>query len=139
MQEFDQFIDGNTGAGGSARTAPYLTAVGIACRYLGATNPQLFKDALKAFDRAVQEGADTPEGDDARIALGELFLEKYQSGEAQSTFDEVLVTNPSDPRALLGAARRRVFDGASGADSLVERALKVNPNFADGHVFAAEL
>ena len=139
MQEFDRFIDVYNGAGAERLTAADFTAVAIACRYLGATNPQLFKDALKAFDRAVQEGNDTPEGDDARIALGEMFLEKYNSADAQTTFDEVLNTNPNDPRALLGAARRRVFDNASGADSLVQRALKVNPNYPDARVFAAVL
>jgi tetratricopeptide (TPR) repeat protein len=139
MKEFDHFIDVYNGASGSSLKAADLTAVAIACRYLGATNPQLFKDALKAFDRAIQEGADTPEGDDARLALGEMFLEKYNSADAQSTFDEVLGDNPNDARALLGAARRRVFDGGGGADSLVRRALAVNPNYAPAHVFAAEL
>jgi len=139
MQEFDKFIDVYNGAGGSNLTTADLTAVAIACRYLGATNPQLFKDALKAFDRATQEGGDTPEGDDARIALGEMFLEKYNSADAQSTFDAVLSANPNDTRALLGAARRRFFDGASGADSLLRSALKINPNDAPAHVFSAEL
>ena len=139
MQEFDHFIDVYNTTGGSSLSASELTAVAIACRYLGATNPQLFKDALKAFDRAIQEGGETPEGDDARIALGEMFLEKYNSADAQSTFNEILGTNPNDARALLGAARRRFFDGAGGADSLVRQALKVNPNYPPAHVFAAEL
>ena len=68
-----------------------------------------------------------------------MFLEKYNSADAQTTFDELLGTNPNDPRALLGAARRRFFDGTSGADSLVQRALKVNPNYPEAHVFAAVL
>jgi tetratricopeptide (TPR) repeat protein len=139
MQEFDRFIDVYNKTDGSSLSASDLTAVAIACRYLGATNPQLFKDALKAFDRAIQEGGETPEGDDARIALGEMFLEKYNSADAQSTFSEILGTNPNDARALLGAARRRFFDGAGGADSLVRQALKVNPNYAPAHVFVAEL
>ena len=139
MPEFDHFIDVYNKTGGSSLSTSDLTAVAIACRYLGATNPQLFKDALKAFDRAIQEGGETPEGDDARIALGEMFLEKYNSADAQSTFAEVLENNPNDARALLGAARRRFFDGAGGADSLVRQALKVNPNYAPAHVFAAEL
>ncbi|HEY2854524.1 MAG TPA: tetratricopeptide repeat protein [Gemmatimonadaceae bacterium] len=139
MQEFDRFIDVYNKAGSASLSAGDLTAVAIACRYLGATNPQLFKDALKAFDRAIKEGDDTPEADDARIALGQLFLEKYNSADAQSTFEEILSANPNDARALLGAAQRRVFDGAPGADSLVAHALKVNPNFAPAHVFAAEL
>jgi tetratricopeptide (TPR) repeat protein len=137
--EFDRFIDVYNGSGGSSLGAADLTAVAIACRYLGVKDPQLFKDALKAFDRAIQEGGDTPEGDDARIALGEMFLEKYNSSDAQSTFDDVLADNPNDARALLGVAERRVFDGDAGADSLVRRALAVNPNYPEAHVFVAEL
>ena len=140
MAEFDRFIDvynENSAPGGL--NASELTAVAIACRYLGTTNPQLFKDALKAFDRAIDEAGNTAEGDDARVRLGELFLEKYNSSDAQSTFDEVLRANPSHPRALLGAARRRFFDNLPGADSLVERALKVNGAYPDAHVFRAEL
>ena len=139
MADFDKFIDVYNGAGGANLTPAELTAVAIACRYLGTANPQLFKDALKAFDRATQEGDDTPEADDARIAAGEMFLEKYNSPDAQSSFDEVLKINPNDPRALLGTARRRVFDGAPGSDSLVQKALRINPNFAPARVVAAEL
>ena len=140
MKEFDRFIDVyNDNSAPGALTAPELTAVAIACRYLGITNPQLFKDALKAFDRAIDEGGDTPEGDDARVRLGELFLEKYNSADAQSTFDEVLRANPAHPRALLGAARRRFFDNLPGGDSLVDRALKVNPAYPEAHVFRAEV
>jgi tetratricopeptide (TPR) repeat protein len=132
-REFDHFIDVYN-ARAASLTSREMTAVAIACRYLGATNPQLFKDALKAFDRAVALDGDDPE---PRIALGELFLEKYNGAEAQGTFAGVLAANPSHPRALLGAAKRMIFDGQSGADSLLGRALEVNPEFVDGHVLRA--
>jgi tetratricopeptide (TPR) repeat protein len=45
--------------------------------------------------------------------------------------------NPFHPRALLGEAKRLSFDGQSGADSLLARALEVNPNFVDGRVTLA--
>src|SRR5687768_17036894 len=49
---FDSFIDDYNNA--SARlTSKQLTAVGIALRHLGDRDPQLFKDALKAFDEAI--------------------------------------------------------------------------------------
>jgi tetratricopeptide (TPR) repeat protein len=139
LKEFDRFIDVYNSNAGRELSAEDLTQVAIACRYLGIENPQLFKDALKAFDRAIQEGGDSPEGDAARVRLGELFLEKYNSSDAQSTFDEVLRDNPSHPRALLGAARRLFFDNQAGADSLVDRALQVNPSYPEAHVFRAEL
>ena len=97
-------------------------AVAIACRELGAGNPALFRDALRALDRAI--GLD-PANMDARVALGELFLAKYNGSEAQQTFDEALRINASFPAALVGAAARLVFDGQPGADSLLAAALAV--------------
>ena len=132
-KEFDHFIDVYN-ASAASLTSREMMAVAIACRYMGETNPQLFKDALKAFDRAIALDGDDLE---PRIALGELFLEKYNGAEAQSTFAGVLAANPSHPRALLGAAKRLIFDGQPGADSLVLRALEVNPEFVDGHVLRA--
>ena len=133
MKEFDRFIDiYNRAAAGL--TAAEFRAVAIACRYLGADNPQLFKDALKAFDRSIAADGDDL---DTRVALGELFLEKYNGAEAQQTLDGVLAANPSHPRGLLGAARRMIFDGQPGADSLLDVALKVNPELVDGHVLRA--
>jgi tetratricopeptide (TPR) repeat protein len=132
-KEFDRFIDVyNTHA--AALTAAEFRAVAVACLYLGADNPQLFKDALKAFDRAVAADGDDI---DTRIAIGELFLEKYNGADAQRTFDEILSANPSHPRALLGAAKRMLFDGQPGADSLLAHALAVNPEFVDGRVLRA--
>jgi cellulose synthase operon protein C len=134
MRRFDRFIDVYNSRRGRL-TAEELTAVGIACRYLGLDEPQLFKDALKAFDEAAAADRNALE---PRLRVGELFLEKYNAADAQTTFDEILRTNPSHPRALLGAARRRGFDGAPGADSLLRRALEVNPNLVAARAFSAE-
>ena len=135
MREFDRFID-IYNESRSRLTAAELTAVGIACRYLGLENHALFKDALKAFDQAL---AAAPADFEPRLRVGDLFLEKYASREAQAEFDAVLQVNPSHPAALLGVARRRQFDGEPGADSLVRRALEVNPNFVPARVFHASL
>jgi tetratricopeptide (TPR) repeat protein len=134
MRRFDRFIDVYNSRR-SRLSAEELTAVGIACRYLGLDEPQLFKDALKAFDEAA---AADPSDLEPRIRVGELFLEKYNAADAQTTFDEILRINPSHPRALLGAARRRGFDGVPGADSLLRRALEVNPNLVAARAFSAE-
>lgn len=133
MKEFDLFIDIYNNRLFELSSAD-LTAVGIACRYLGLDRPQLFKDALKAFDRAI---ALDPENMDARLALGELFLEKYNGADAQKTFEEALRVDSVAPRALLGMVRRLVFDGQPGADSMLALALRVNPNFVAGHVMRA--
>jgi tetratricopeptide (TPR) repeat protein len=46
MKEFDRFIDVYNKSGGSALNSEELVAVARAVEYLGATDPQLFKDAL---------------------------------------------------------------------------------------------
>ena len=135
MREFDRFIDIYNDAP-RRLTAAELTAIGIACRYLGLESPPLFKDALKAFDQALEVA---PGDFEPRLRVGNLFLEKYASREAQAEFDAVLGVNPSHPLALLGVARRRQFDGEPGADSLVRRALEVNPNLVPARVFHASL
>ncbi|MEP6496232.1 MAG: tetratricopeptide repeat protein [bacterium] len=136
MKEFDRFIDVYNKSAGGGLTSEELAAVATAVEYLGANDPQLFKDALKAFDRAVS--AD-PSNADAKVALGELFLRKYNFADAQTSFNDVLQTNPNHPRALLGAARRLEADGQSGADSLLRAALTVNPEYVDARTLHAEV
>ncbi len=115
-------------------TAEQRTAAGTAFRHLGAREPARFRDALRAYDAAVAADSLDPE---PRVRLGELFLAKYNGADAAATFDAALRLNPRHPRALLGAARVRQFDGRPGADSLVARSLAVNPALPAAHVFAA--
>lgn len=122
--------------GGRARTAADLIAVGRACRLLGQDNPQAFKDALKAFDEAA---AADPGGHEARLLTGELFLEKYNGTEAQASFQQVLELNPNHPRALLGMAQAKDFDGERGVPDLLKQALLVNPNLVAARAAQAEL
>jgi tetratricopeptide (TPR) repeat protein len=135
MKEFDHFIDVYNQHAGSL-TSREMTAVGIACQYLGLDAPELFKDALKSYDRAIMLDKSNI---DAKIAVGELFLEKYNSADAQTAFEEVLATNPSEPRALLGEARRRYFDSQPGVDSLIARALEINPTYVEARTQRAQL
>ncbi|HET7372356.1 MAG TPA: tetratricopeptide repeat protein, partial [Gemmatimonadaceae bacterium] len=136
MKEFDRFIDVYNRTAGADLSSDELVAIATAVEYLGANDPQLFKDALKAFDRAISED---PENADAKVKLGELFLSKYNFDDAQKTFEDVLGTNPTDPRALLGAARRLEADGQPGADSLLRAALAVNPEYVDARTLHAEM
>jgi tetratricopeptide (TPR) repeat protein len=135
-REYDRFIDIYNRSGGARLTSAELVAVARAVEHLGDGDPQLFKDALKAYDRAIAADARNA---DARVRLGNLFLRKYNFEDAQKTFAEVLARNPRDPRALLGAARRLQQDGQSGADSLLRASLNVNPNGVDALTLHAEV
>ncbi|HVF39535.1 MAG TPA: tetratricopeptide repeat protein [Gemmatimonadaceae bacterium] len=121
---------------GSRLTSAELLAVARACRYLGADDPQLFKDALRAYDAAIAADSGNVE---ARIELGEMFLEKYNGPDARQMFAGVLRENSSQPRALLGMARVLDFDGTPGADSLVKRSLAVNARLVEARVMLARL
>lgn len=135
MREFDHFIDVYNQRG-TRLTSRELTAVGIACRYLGEDHPELFKDALEAFDEAIARDTTNLE---PRILEAELFLDKYNNADAQKTIADVLERSPSEPRALLALARRRASDGEPGAMDALQRALKADPNLVDAHVFMARI
>ncbi|HSL71301.1 MAG TPA: tetratricopeptide repeat protein, partial [Longimicrobiales bacterium] len=133
LDVFDTYIDVyNRGA--DRLTAEEIVAVGTAVRYLGERDPQLFKDALNAYDEAA---AKDPNNEDARLLAGELFLEKYRGDEAEKTFQAALQQNPRNPRALVDLARSREFDGSAEAVELARKALEVNPNLVDAHLLLA--
>jgi tetratricopeptide (TPR) repeat protein len=130
---FNRFID-IYNSRGSRLTSTELLAVARAVRFLGAGDPQLFKDALRAYDAAIAADSGNV---DARVELGEMFLEKYNGPDARQMFAGVLRENPSQPRALVGMARVLAFDGAPGADSLVKRSLAVNARLVDAQLMVA--
>lgn len=133
-RRFDAFIDVYNRSG--SLSAPALTAVGTAVQYLGVTDPQLFHDALKAYDEAIAADPADPE---PRVRLGALFLDKYESPQAQETLAEVLSRNPRHPRALLEMARAKHFDGAPESLALVRRSLESNPNLVPARLLLARL
>jgi tetratricopeptide (TPR) repeat protein len=135
LSEFDRFIDiYNTRRD---RLSPSeLAAVAEACRYLGRLDPQLFKDALRAYDEAIATDSTDL---DRRVRLAELFLEKYNSTDAASTLRDVLAVNPKHARALLAMARVRYFDGESDAERYLARSLAVDSVNPGAHALAATL
>jgi tetratricopeptide (TPR) repeat protein len=134
LRIFDGFIDLYNS--GRPLGAPELIAVGRAVRRLAVNNPQLFQDALLAFDRAA---AAAPRDPLPRVLVGELFLEKYNSTEAHAAFSEALELNPNHPRALLGGARASEFDGAPGTGALVQKVIETYPRSAAAHTVLARL
>src|SRR5690606_15060897 len=133
VPRFDAFIDVyNSGSGLSSDD---LTAVGNAVRYLGVTQPELFQDAVLAYDEAIR--AD-PTNVEPNIRLAELFLEKYNSTEAHTALQDAIAINPRHPRVLLAQARAYAFDGDRGrALELVEQSLEINPNLVPARTFLA--
>jgi cellulose synthase operon protein C len=134
MREFDGFIDVYNRARGLS--AADLTAVGTAVRYLGIDDPALFHDAVRAYEEASRRDAGHAE---SRLLEGELFLEKYNSTDASALFREVLAVNPRHPRALLGMARSKAFDGTDEALAFVDSSLAVNPHSPEALTFRARL
>lgn len=134
LGEFDTFID--TYNDGGARSVEDLTAVATAVAYLGTGDPQLFHDAVRAYEEAAR--AD-PSSALPKLREGELFLEKYSSTEASALFRDVLAMNPRHPEALLGLARAKAFDGSDEALALVDSSLAVNPASPAARTFRAQL
>lgn len=133
MRAFDRYIDIYNNRR-DRLTASELAAVAEACRYLGRNNPQLFHDAQRAFEESIAADSSALE---PRIRLAELFLEKYASGEATATINEVLKINPRHAHALLVAAKIRDFDDQSDAGDYLQRSLAVDSVSPDAHAFAA--
>lgn len=135
MRLFDSFIDVYNAAG-TRLTARDLVAVGRAVQALARRDPALFPDALRAFDEAA---AADPGWAEPSLRAGELFLEKYQSPEAQAEFAEVLAVDPGNSRALLGQARALSFDGAGGARERLDAILKTDPAHPGARVLLARM
>ena len=135
MKAFDRFIDVYNDRRGRL-TPSELEAVGIACRYLGRDNPQLFKDARRALEEAVAtDSMDL----DRRVRLAELFLEKYDGTNALQLASGVLEVNPRHARANLVMAQVRLFDELENPAPFVAKALDVNPALPEARALAAIL
>lgn len=133
LRAYDRFIDVYNNAAGQL-TGADLRAVARAVRRLGRRDPQLFKDALRAYDLSIQR--DTMELD-GRVELAEMFLEKFNGEDARKELAAVLAANPRHPRALLALARLEAFDGRGDPQAVVRRSLEVNPAAPEARAQAA--
>jgi tetratricopeptide (TPR) repeat protein len=135
MPAFDRFID-IYNARRRQLTASELEAVGVAVKYLGRNDPQLYKDALKALDEAI--AADSTDLD-RRVRLAELFLEKYNATDALATLQGVLQVNPNHARANLAMAQVRIFDELESPTPFLNKSLEVNGALPEARALAASL
>jgi tetratricopeptide (TPR) repeat protein len=131
--EFNRLVE-IYNARGRTLTGSNQAAVAVALTYLGREEPQVFKDALTVYDRAIE--AD-PNNLDIRVKLAELFLDKYNSDDAKKTLAEVFTRDEDYVPALILEARRRDFDNEPGADSVLARALQKEPENVAARVLRA--
>jgi tetratricopeptide (TPR) repeat protein len=133
MTAFDRFIDVYNNRRRQL-TAAELEAVAIAVRYLGRNNPQLFKDAMRAFDEAIAADSNDLE---RRVRQGEMFVGKFAGDLALETLQGVLAVNPRHARANLAMAHLREFDELESPAAWVKKALDVNPALPGARALAA--
>ena len=100
-------------------------ATGRAYVLLG--DKQAVKNALAVFDRAV---AVEPSNIEARLRVGDLFLDKYQAPDAKQSYQDVLKMVPGNARALFGLARVADFANTKDVAKLLQESLKANPVFS---------
>ena len=130
---FNSFVSDWNAKRINRRDPQQLFYVAEATRYLS-----LFQDANDSYRDAVQED---PRFFDANIQWGYMFLEKYDAGNAQQSFDEVLKIDPHHPDAHAGMAAVKLVQSydIAKAHSHIELALKTNPNHAPALVVRASL
>lgn len=135
---FDGFIDYYNDAGGAMAglSAGELVAVGRAMAYLSRWNYEYAHDALRALDEAQAAG---PLDHSARIAVGELFLERYDAAQAAEAFRAVLAHNPNHADAHYGLARVARLEGGGNPSASLDAALAANPKLVGTRVLRARL
>ncbi|MCH7977496.1 MAG: tetratricopeptide repeat protein [Acidobacteria bacterium] len=95
-----------------------------------------FKEANQVYREAVRIA---PDHAGLKVAWGNLFLQKHNPGEAGALYEEALESNANHPGALAGMAKRSAGRRESKAQEMLERALQVNPNFAEARLLLARM
>jgi tetratricopeptide (TPR) repeat protein len=137
---FETFVDVWQDTPEEKLSAEDATLVGRACTYfaLADRNPSMLKTIVnQVYPLAVKkDGIYTP----AMVASGMLFLEKYNTVQAEKEFAAALRVNPNHPLALVGLARCRLEDHRfSEAHELLERAAAVAANLPEVRLLDATL
>ncbi|MDX1487445.1 MAG: tetratricopeptide repeat protein, partial [Acidiferrobacterales bacterium] len=117
-------------------SAAELAAVARAAQELGAGEASLYHDAVRLYGQALATDATNI---DARIALGELLLSKYNNTEAVQVLREAMAQNPDHPGVQLSLARSQHFDHNPEALDTVRKSLERNPRYVSAHAFLARL
>lgn len=122
LSSFEKAVD--LGAGASEKDARGWTLLGKALWAV-----RRYQDAVEAFSNAKEED---PFHYEAYVQAANLFLEKYQEGDAFSVLNLAQAKNPHCPKAHLVRAKayQYQFRISEASDSL-SKALAVNPNLVD--------
>jgi cellulose synthase operon protein C len=126
---FDEYDAGTI----DEKNADQLMYLGIAARYM-----EDFQGASDQFQEALSLNPNLIE---ANLQWGELFLEKYNAGDAEVSFDEVLKINPHHPGAHAGMARVRLEQSYDYKDAFdhIDKALAVRPAHPGALAIRAEI
>jgi tetratricopeptide (TPR) repeat protein len=74
----------------------------------------------------------------ADTGWGALFLEKYNRSDAARSFREALAIDPDWAPARIGLARALSESEPKESEAELERALKIDPELVEAHLFVAE-
>ncbi|NKC14810.1 MAG: tetratricopeptide repeat protein [Gammaproteobacteria bacterium] len=114
-----------------------LRALARAAWALGRHRPNMFKTSLDIYEQAIKAA---PDADEARLELGELLLEKYNSAEATELFTEVLERHQGKHvRALTLLAEAQQFDQLRAAGDAVEQVLQLDEAYVPALLLRAQL
>jgi tetratricopeptide (TPR) repeat protein len=126
---------------GKVETAAELLAVAIAAHARGGKGG--YHDAnmvLEAAEALEPVDAGSWIGDRVRLLRGNVFLEKYASDEAATTFEMLLGRDPWHPEALVGMAQVHLDQlRLAAAARTASEALQVDPHNADAHAALARV
>src|SRR5436190_17277875 len=78
-----------------------------------------------------------PRNAEAFVVWGDLLAEKYNEPEAIASYQDALKIDPNMPEALVGMASAFADSEPEKASAALERAMRTNPNFIDGHLLIA--
>ncbi|HYJ86518.1 MAG TPA: tetratricopeptide repeat protein [Pyrinomonadaceae bacterium] len=95
-----------------------------------------FQDANDLYQAAIEADSSNLE---SKLGAGELFIQKYNYGDAAQFIEEALQLNPNSARAHLDVALVKRFEGGEEMSAALERAFRINPNLVEALTFRAGL